>query len=101
MRDGRCAQNLKKSDIKSHKSYGLIFLDTTYSHNRFDKKPLTLLKKEQETLTLRKRPQGPGKKWKNKIRKVVKPIFRIHSTFRSFIKILRSILIILISDLSG
>ncbi len=47
---------------KSHKAYASCFLDATFSHNIIDKKPLTLLKKEHKTLTLRKRPQGPGKK---------------------------------------
>ena len=55
-------KNMKKSYLKSHKSYASIFLDTTFSHNIIDKKPLTLLKKEQETLTLRKRPQRAWKK---------------------------------------
>ena len=59
---GRFAQNLEKSYSKSHKAYASSFLDATFSHNIIDKKPLTLLKKEHETLTLRKRPQGPGKK---------------------------------------
>ena len=39
-----------------------LSLMPTCSHNISHKKPLTLLKKEHEPLTLRKRPQGPGKK---------------------------------------
>ena len=69
---GRFAQNLKKSEIKSCKSYGLIFLEPS-SHNIIDKKTLlykkllyhlfvclmamrtSLGKKDHETLTLRKK----------------------------------------------
>ena len=59
---GRFAQNLKKSYSKSHRSYASSFLDATFSHNIIDKKPLTLLKKEHEPLTLGKKATRAWKK---------------------------------------
>ena len=78
---GRFAQNLKKSEIKSCKSYGLIFLEPS-SHNIIDKKTLlykkllyhlfvclmamrtSLRKRNKKRLRLEKGRKGLGKSGK-------------------------------------